>query len=130
MKFGTYLILCLMLASCATKQEKAAIAELKLKHDEIWALSKEQSKTEEFYNYLNDIFLPITNKFRLDLRGNCYRLPGRNTRLVLHIAENGLIEKVSGWPEGKRLNCYKKSFIGIVLPPPPFSPLLMNMTFE
>ena len=128
MKKPILITLLSFLASCASVEENEQIAKFKESHKRSWDTAQLQRKNENYSKYLNDVFLPINNKYKLDERGDCYSLSKAKVEMILYISGEGVIERVSGWPANRKLACFQKSYTGIKLPAPPLSPLLLNLS--
>lgn len=123
--FGT--LLCLLLASCSNVERKEGPAEKSEDHLRNWSLANEQRQDDVYKKYVQEVFYQFNNKYKLDERDGCYSLSRVKIELILHISKRGLIERVSGWPENKKLQCFKKIYTGLRLPAQPDESMLLNM---
>jgi hypothetical protein len=119
-----------IISACASQEQSEIQEREKREFKNLLVAAKEQSKNDLYQKYIDEVFLPFNNKYRLDERAGCYSLGNSSIDIVLQITEAGLVEGVSVWPTNKKGNCFKESYTGIQLPSPPYFPFLLNLGMQ
>lgn len=93
--------------------------------EDIWESSK---NTEGFNDYLNE-FAQWNNSFGLDTKHGCYDKSPEAVTLFLLFTDKGIIESVKSNSNTEKALCFKKTYKGLKVKKPPFSPLVIKMDF-
>ena len=115
--FAIFIILLFTSFNAFASQEEFAAA------NEKW---KAQKSNPDRMKYLNTV-LEIDNKQNRDEQGGCYNVaPGGITQIIV-INSEGIIESVISESKSEKSECFKKVYLGLKYPKPPFAPIYDKM---
>ena len=83
----------------------------------------------EFRQYLGE-FVRWSNRFKLDTRNGCHTKGTGPVKLLLVITSRGVIEPVMSNVDGPKALCLRMSYSGQKVKPPPYEPLVIQLSME
>jgi len=92
----------------------------------LWAKDKDRV---EFQRYLKD-FTDWNNRFHLDSKNGCFQKGEEPVTLLLVITDRAVIEPVFSSIGGPKAECFRMSYLGLKVGPPPFSPLVIQLNMQ
>jgi hypothetical protein len=73
-------------------------------------------------------FVNIHNAERLDINSGCYKYDdGATIDLIMVVESSGRIEAAYTDSQSKKAKCFRKAYIGVKMPIPPFSPFPVRL---
>lgn len=94
--------------------------------EQLW----EQSKDKPGYSQYLSEFTQYNNHHKLDSKDNCYNKAGGRVNMYLIINSKAKIESVITDVDNAKAQCFKKTYTGLLVKTPPFSPFIIPMTME
>jgi hypothetical protein len=88
----------------------------------------ENKDSPEFQKYLGE-FIQWSNYYKLDSKNDCYAKSAGSVTLMLSVNKVGKIERVLSDVDNEKALCLQASYRGLNIKPPPYSPLVIQMTF-
>ena len=98
-------------------------------YDEAASTFNRDKDRPEFQQYLDE-FLQWSNHFELDTRNNCYSKGPEPVKLLLVITSRGVIEPVISNIDGPKAECFRLSYLGRKVKPPPYEPLVIELNMK
>ena len=124
MKIFKSLVSCLVLTAGL-----ATVASSQVVYDEAEKLWHESRNREGFADYSMK-FAEFTNENRLDSKDHCYDRAQGQVEVILIIDDKGFIKSVLANVTNSKADCFKQSYLGLRVPPPPFAPFFVAMTMR
>ena len=82
------------------------------------------------YDTYHHAFVSSQNAQHLDSAGGCYRKGIDVAYLVLYVDASGVIDKTFARDASPKSACFKSTYLGARMPPPPFSPFPLYMMMK
>lgn len=91
------------------------------------------TKNDTRYQSYAAEFAQFNNHFHLDEKDGCYALGSEHVTLMLVIVhpantEFSVVQRVLSDVDGAKAQCFRKSYEGISVKPPPFMPFILRMS--
>jgi activator of 2-hydroxyglutaryl-CoA dehydratase len=87
---------------------------------------KAQKSNPDRMKYLNAV-LEIDNKLNRDEQGGCYFVASGGITQIIVINSEGVVESVISESNSEKSECFKKIYLGLKYPKPPFAPIYDKM---
>ena len=91
-----------------------------------WQKNKDKP---EYGGYLNE-FIQNNNKLKLDTKDGCFAMSSGELVMYITINAQGKIESVVTNLTNSKSKCFKQTYIGLSVNPPPFSPFVIQMVMQ
>lgn len=124
----TLALTALCLTGCATPTVPNNTLQFDDAEAKYVAQYKQWSEDEQYQGYMQ-LWLDFNNNNAIDSQGKCYFLGEEDESIVLVLDEGGRVVDVAVDHNNKMTQCFRRTFLGVVYPKPPFAPYynLMRM---
>jgi len=91
--------------------------------EELW----QQSKSKPGYVEYRDEFVQYNNHFHLDTKDDCFAQNSGPVNMYLIVTTKAVVESVVTDIDNARARCFKRTYTGLRVKAPPFSPFIINL---
>lgn len=90
----------------------------------------QKNKDKPEYGMYLDYFIQNNNKLKLDTKDGCFAMASGELVMYITVNAQGKIESVVTNLTNSKSKCFKQTYIGLSVKPPPFSPFVIQMVMQ